>query len=184
VKHVIAIAGLLFAFTAHAQVTCQTSPPNPSGGTTTTCSDGSVSSATQPQALGSVATGMQQAQQAQADQMQTIANAKLAAEQAELVREQREALQEQRQAAAAEAARRAAANDQQRPAEAPQTNSGMARERLAAALAATPTEKLKAGAATLEAIMRSAPPDSQAFHNAVRSLQATNEELVKRGALK
>jgi len=32
--------------------------------------------------------------------------------------------------------------------------------------------------------MRSAPPDSQAFHNAVRSLQATNEELVKRGALK
>lgn len=86
--------------------------------------------------------------------------------------------------AAAEAARRAAANDEQLPAGAPQTNAGISREKLAAAVPAMPTEKLKAGAATLEAIMRSAAPDSQALHKAVRSLQATNEELAKRRALK
>jgi hypothetical protein len=46
------------------------------------------------------------------------------------------------------------------------------------------TDKLKANAATLKAIMRSAPPDTEAFRNAAQSLQATNEELAKRGELK
>lgn len=170
-KYVTTIGALLFTFTAHAQqVTCQTV------GTTATC-NGPASPATQPPALGSVAAGMQQAQQAQADEAQTRANAQLAAEQAALVREQREALQQQREAAAAEPDRRASAN-------VPDPNPGPSRGRLAAAAAATPTEKLKATAATLEAVMRSAPPDSRAFHDAMQALQATNEELVKRGALK
>jgi hypothetical protein len=49
---------------------------------------------------------------------------------------------------------------------------------------AVPTDKLKADAATFEAIMRSAPPDSKAFRDAVKSLQATNEELARQGSLK
>jgi len=57
-------------------------------------------------------------------------------------------------------------------------------EQAAATGGAVPTDKLKAEAATFEAIMRSAPPGSKAFRDAVKSLQATNEELAKRGALK
>jgi hypothetical protein len=45
-------------------------------------------------------------------------------------------------------------------------------------------DKLRASAATSEAILRNAPPDSEAFRNAAQSLRATNEELAKRGALK
>jgi hypothetical protein len=43
---------------------------------------------------------------------------------------------------------------------------------------------LRARVATLEAILRNAPPDSAAFKNAVQELQSTNEELAKHGALK
>lgn len=57
-------------------------------------------------------------------------------------------------------------------------------ERAAATGGAVPTDKLKGDAATLEAIMRSAPPSSKAFRDAVQSLQTTNEELARRGALK
>lgn len=43
---------------------------------------------------------------------------------------------------------------------------------------------LRARVATLEAILRNAPPDSTAFRNAVQELQSTNEQLAKLGALK
>jgi hypothetical protein len=43
---------------------------------------------------------------------------------------------------------------------------------------------LKAKAATLEAIQRNSPPDSESFHNATGALLAINMELAKRGELK
>jgi hypothetical protein len=57
-------------------------------------------------------------------------------------------------------------------------------EQVAAKGTAVPTNKLKGDAATSEAIMRSTPPSSTAYRDAVQSLEATNEELARRGALK
>ena len=130
------------------------------------------------------------------------ADARLTAAQAELIREQTEALRRPRQAAAAAAAQSPQALQEQyntcayllgagnctdlkqkldaaAPAQVPQTH-----EQVESRGPATPTDKLKADAATFEAIMRSAPPDSKAFQDAAKSLQATNEELAKRGVLK
>jgi predicted lipid-binding transport protein (Tim44 family) len=53
-----------------------------------------------------------------------------------------------------------------------------------AAVAADTTPGLKAKAATVEAIMRTSPPDSETFRNATGALNVINEELAKRGALK
>jgi hypothetical protein len=58
------------------------------------------------------------------------------------------------------------------------------RAQILAAVHSDSTDGLRAKVATLEAVQRNSPPDSESFRSATSALLVINEELAKRGALK
>jgi hypothetical protein len=131
-------------------------------------------------------------QQAQAAQDQAAA-AQMAAR-AQMLQAQTQARQAERDAAEREAAAsrqraQAAYDEQMRQRQEERDRSEVSerdslRVKTQAAIAADSTPGLKAKAATVEAIMRTSPPESETFRNATGALAVINEELAKRGALK
>jgi TolA-binding protein len=195
-------AALLVVGVAHAQVTCQTY------GNTTNC-NGSLGGATvAPQPFVNYGDAAQSYAQAALAQQQ----AQLARAQADAIRQQTYALQQQQQIEAQREQQREQQVTEEQSGKQYDLVMGCVRRSPGAMTSeeavaisdrckrdptsnppqgasmsgstAPDVSKLKADAATFEAIMRSAPPSSKTFRDAVQSLQATNEELARRGALK
>jgi hypothetical protein len=183
VKRLLVLIALALSVPAYAQVKCQTGTYNPYAGSTTTC-NGSFATppATLPvqpvQNYGAMLSSAAQAQAAQttanAQMLQAQVQARLAQQQAELMRQQTEALQRQQVQVA-----------QPAPAAKPSAQEiDNLHASVAAAVAADTTVGLKAKVATLEAVQRNSPPDSETFRNATGALLIINTELAKRGELK
>jgi len=87
----------------------------------------------------------------------------------------------------AQRAHEAAANartEQARQAEQNRSALDTQRAQILAAVHSDSTDGLRAKVATLEAVQRNSPPDSESFRSATSALLVINEELAKRGALK
>jgi hypothetical protein len=117
------------------------------------------------------------------------AQAQLAKQQAALLRAQQLQAEQERQLAAAQAQRadEAAADapmQQARQAERNRLALDAQRAQILAAVHSDSTDGLRAKVATLEAVQRNSPPDSESFRSATGALLVINEELAKRGALK
>jgi hypothetical protein len=74
--------------------------------------------------------------------------------------------------------------EQERQAEQNRSALDTQRAQILAAVHSDSTDGLRAKVATLEAVQRNSPPDSESFRSATSALLVINEELAKRGALK
>jgi hypothetical protein len=113
----------------------------------------------------------------QASMMNAQSQAQLAQQQAKLVAEQAETLRAQRQALEQQTRTVVSAPPTEAQAQ-------LQHDQVLSAVHADTTDGLRAKAATLEAVQRNSPPDSEVFRNATGALLIVNEELAKRGELK
>ncbi len=188
------LTALLFATGASAQqVTCQTGKPNLATGTTTTCTGSLSNSGTvqiQPGPNYSEALyGAQRANAAQttanAQMLQAMAQARLAKGQSELAHQQAELVKQQTEALRDQQASVAPAHQEiQQPARPSPQDQEKLHAAVQAALDSDTVPGLKAKAATLEAILRNSPSDSESFRSASNALLSVNTELAKRGELR
>jgi len=117
------------------------------------------------------------------------AQARLAKQQAALLRAQQLQAEQERQLATAQAQRadEAAANARMRQAQQAEQNRlalDAQRAQILPAVHSDSTYGLRAKVATLEAVQRNSPPDSESFRSATGALLVISKELARRGALK
>lgn len=189
----ILVLTLLFATAASAQVNCQTGPYNHYAGTTTTC-NGTLTSQPAPlqvqpvQNYSAIMASAAQANAAQANanaqMLQAQAQAQLSQQQAELARQQAEYTRQQTEALARQQVDMTHRQEVQPPRQLSVQDVQAQHAAVATAVAGDTTLGLRAKAATLEAVLRSSPPDSDSFRNATGALLTINMELAKRGELK